>query len=252
MYKIEGMSSGRKDFCHFGQRFERPGFLQRLLGAKHRNHEDVKYSYLAVRKGVDLRQGSDVVDTTALSELKAPIVQGTAASEAAFAGYEDLDDHASQDAAAAVTSTPNFSTFSLPRAVLPALKRRGHVTLDLCTPSGTLERWTVPKSFSTQAYRDARKLRHGDLWALGAKTRTLREARLGKKGEDGKLLSKRSRQAGKKKDIFEVQVGESGMEGIREVKNGKRERGERRTKGGRLPKREKRIEDDNYSREDDD
>ena len=68
---------------------------------------------------------------------------------------------------------------TLPRIVLPPIKRKGHVTLDTCTPDGRLERWTVPKSFSKVAYHDARKSRWGDLWALGAKTRVPRSARAG-------------------------------------------------------------------------
>lgn len=63
---------------------------------------------------------------------------------------------------------------------MPTMKRHGHVIIDLCTPSGKLERWTVPRSFSKQAFRDARKSRWGDLWAMGAKTRVAREVKLGK------------------------------------------------------------------------
>ncbi|KAK5188167.1 37S ribosomal protein S22, partial [Cryomyces antarcticus] len=47
-----------------------------------------------------------------------------------------------------------------------------------------LERWTVPKSFSKQAFRDARKAQWGDLWALGAKTRAARNVRLGRGKEE--------------------------------------------------------------------
>jgi ribosomal protein RSM22 (predicted rRNA methylase) len=255
MYKTEGLSSGRKDFCHFGQRFERPGFLQRILGAKGRNHEDVKFSYLAVRRGIDLRRSS--TPSTRDSMLKpnhtsdTQIIQGDAATDAAFAGYEDFS---SSDATITTShQTPAFFPLSLPRAILSPLKRRGHVTLDLCTPSGTLERWTVPKSFSAQAYRDARKSSHGDLWALGAKTRTLREARLGKKGVEGELENKGKgwrkgrdgkggkAKKGKKADVFEVEVGEKGMEGVREVRDGRVNRDAKRTRGGRVERRERDI-----------
>ncbi len=68
------------------------------------------------------------------------------------------------------------------------MKRRGHAILDVCTPLGTIERWTVPRSFGHQAYRDARKSRWGDLWALGAKTRIPRNLRLG--GENTKEATK--------------------------------------------------------------
>jgi ribosomal protein RSM22 (predicted rRNA methylase) len=260
MYKIEGLSVGRKDFCHFSQRYERPGFLQRILGAKGRNHEDVKFSYLAVRRSIDLRQSSvtstsdSILDPTHASNTR--IIQGDSATDAAFAGYEDLD---APDASSADNGPPaNFSPFSLPRAILPPLKRHGHVTLDLCTPSGTLERWTVPKSFSAQAYRDARKSSHGDLWALGAKTRILREARLGKKGVDGDIENKGKGwrkgknvkggkgKKGKKADVFEVEVGEKGMEGVREVRDGRVDRDAKRTRGGRVERRRKDIGLDDF------
>ena len=187
MYTTPGASKGRKDHCRFSQRFIRPPFLQHILGATDRNHEDVRFSYIAVQRGRDQRQ---IVG----------IEQGDAATTAAFAGHQDRSD--------TVETPPSYSSgeqsdlvrphmLSLPRTIMPPIKRHGHVTLDLCTPSGQLERWTVPKSFSKQAYRDARKSKWGDLWALGAKTRVLRQARVGR--PKGKLEQKR---------VFNVGVGE--------------------------------------------
>ncbi|OQD77618.1 hypothetical protein PENDEC_c002G05649 [Penicillium decumbens] len=162
MHNAAGQTKGRKDYCHFEQRYIRPDFLQRIMGAKDRNHEDVKFSYLAVQRGVDMRQ-------------ERGIRQDAEATDAAFAGFEQQDE-----------SSPAFHPLALPRAVYPPLKRRGHVTFDFCTPAGKIERWTVPRSFSRQAYRDARKSRWGDLWALGAKTRIPRKLNLGDKHGEGK------------------------------------------------------------------
>jgi ribosomal protein RSM22 (predicted rRNA methylase) len=174
MYPVPGLSTGRKDFCHFGQRFIRPNYLQQLLGAKIRNHEDVKYSYVAVRRGIDSRKAAR------------PLLQGEKATLQSFEGYEEHDLPDSEAGLSGEGSNVQFHPLSLPRSILPPLKRRGHVTLDLCTPAGKLERWTVPKSFSRTAYRDARKSKWGDLWALGAKTRVSRSPRLGRLGEDSK------------------------------------------------------------------
>ncbi|KAF7160001.1 hypothetical protein CNMCM5623_005547 [Aspergillus felis] len=191
MYTVAGRAEGRRDFCHFEQRYIRPAFLQRILGAKDRNHEDVKFSYIAVQRGVDLRKEMN-------------IVQGPEAAEAAFAGYEHLHDMEAEDGQVsddAVTSEPSAAqngqdvhALSLPRAVYTPMKRRGHVIFDLCTPAGKIERWTVPRSYSKQAYKDARKARWGDLWALGAKTRIPRSLRLGEKHGEGKKerLAKRA------------------------------------------------------------
>lgn len=178
MRKRQGVKQSKRTICHFEQRYIRPPFLQRLVGARDKNFEDIKFSYLSVMRGRDLR--------TEIPEL----VQGDQATSRAFAGYEhaavetgelspSMDDTAPFDPTApaltdiepSLTSSSIPHSLNLPRVVMPPLKRTGHVILDLCTPSGRLERWTVPKSFSRQAYRDARKSSWGDLWALGAKTR---------------------------------------------------------------------------------
>ncbi|KAL1959829.1 hypothetical protein VTO42DRAFT_974 [Malbranchea cinnamomea] len=173
---MPGPGGKRSYHCHFSQRYIRPPYLQRILGAKSKNHEDVLFSYLAVQRGVDQRSVRG-------------LTQGTAAADAAFAGYEDAyqkenaeglgaeDTQASDQEPATTTEPPiKFDPLSLPRIISPPLKRKGHVIMDVCTPAGKMERWTVPRSFSKQAYRDARKSNWGDLWALGAKTRVDREA----------------------------------------------------------------------------
>ncbi|KAK4609417.1 putative S-adenosyl-L-methionine-dependent RNA methyltransferase RSM22, mitochondrial [Fulvia fulva] len=145
MYTQKGLVKGRRDICAFEQRYHRPQFLQTIFGTKGRNHENVEFSYISVMRGRDLRK-----TTTSTIE------QTPEARDAAFKGYE--------------ASTQDPHSLSLPRTILPPIKRKGHVILDLCTPAGKLERWTVPRSFSKQAYRDARKSQWGDLWAMGAKT----------------------------------------------------------------------------------
>ena len=221
MYIMPGKSKGRKDLCHFSQRFIRPPYLQRILGAKDRNHEDIKFSYIAVQRGVDHRQTQD-------------IIQGPQATTAALVGYEnavgvteDSEEHPQKSSSEA--RSPHM--LSLPRTILPPIKRRGHVILDLCTPSGRIERWTVPKSFSKQAYRDARKSRWGDLWALGAKTAITRNIRLGVK----------SKKAGGK-STHELKTGPDSAEDDMAYASGPKAKFEKRTKKGRLnPKQRKKI-----------
>lgn len=177
MYLTPGLAHGRKDFCHFSQRFIRPPFLQKIHEAQHRNHQDIDFSFVAIQRGV-----------TPSSPTPLPTAEGKDATDAAFGGYE----HAAEP--------PN--PLSLPRTVMPPLKRTGHVTLDMCTPAGGIERWVVPKSFSRQAYHDARKAQWGDLWALGAKTRVVRSVRLGKGGvapNDSGIRARRAAEANKAK-----------------------------------------------------
>ena len=215
LYLTPGLSPGRKDFCHFNQRFIRPPFLQRILGFSHCNHEDIKFSFVAVRRGAH-----------------ATHPQGKEAADRAFAGYGDAE-----------IAPPN--PLSLPRNIKAPLKRHGHVTFEVCTPAGAVERWVVPKSFSKQAFRDARKAQWGDLWALGAKTRTRSNIRLGRLGTedntiknpaDGGVRSQRAAEAAKRKKDrvvnFVVDPTTGTVSAKERFPSGKRP-AERRTKGGR-------------------
>ncbi|KAK3372378.1 mitochondrial small ribosomal subunit Rsm22-domain-containing protein [Podospora didyma] len=227
MYHAPGLSAGRKDFCHFKQRFIRPLFLQKVHGVSHHNHEDIKFSYISVRRGVSADHTGSLIND-------APLLQGKEAADRAFAGYEN-------------GAAPN--PLALPRNVLPPLKRHGHVQLDLCTPAGTLERWIVPRSFSAQAYHDARKAQWGDLWALGAKTRTPRNVRLGNAGQvegsvgvvtaiknDGGVRAQAAAASGKRKKLKVVELSVDPQRGMMAAHE-KYDRGkipaERRTKGGK-------------------
>ncbi|KAF6790370.1 37s ribosomal protein rsm22 [Colletotrichum sojae] len=197
MYLEPGTSKGRKDFCRFSQRFVRPPFLQTIMGATVRNHDDVQFSYVAVQRG-----GAKAKELAAVTNA----TSGKFATERAFRGYEDAE------------TAPDM--LSLPRQILPPIKRRGHVTLDVCTPNATLERWTVPKSFSRQAYHDARKAKWGDLWALGAKTRNRRNVRLGRAEakDDGGVRAQRAKAAeAKRRKPIEVGINEGGVVGNPEI-----------------------------------
>lgn len=241
MYLSPGLSPGRKDFCHFSQRFTRPPFLQRILEAKHRNHEDIDFSYIAVRRGMPVSNPTPAEASSSALEggFRPPAVrlirQGVEATTQAFAGYEGV----------ASDSPDRPHPLSLPRNILPPLKRKGHVTLDLCTPAGTIERWTVPRSFSKQAYHDARKARWGDLWALGAKTRVRRNVRLGRGiaedeiiPQDGGVRATRAVASGKKGRPKVVDLEYDGKGVLSGRPRGLvGQRPERRTKRGRKPPR---------------
>ncbi|KAI1212652.1 Rsm22-domain-containing protein [Annulohypoxylon truncatum] len=226
MYLTPGLSGGRKDFCHFSQRYIRPAFLQKVHGSTHRNHEDINFSFVAIQRGK-------------LPDMEATPVPEDAAdmAENAFKGYENA------------TEQPN--PLALPRNILPPLKRRGHVTLDLCTPHGKIERWTVPKSFSKTAYHDARKAQWGDLWALGAKTRVPRNIRLGKGGpvpNDGGVRA-RAAQGGNKPRVIHLSANSGGIYSAHE-KVKVHGPAERRTKGGKKAKVQnllKELREDGFS-----
>lgn len=259
MYLSPGISPGRKDFCHFSQRFVRPQFLQRILGATNRNHEDINFSFIAVRRGMpaaptpadstaSTEQGQAQPSSGILDPIR--ILQGDAATKAAFAGYES----------APPDSTARPHPLSLPRNIFPPIKRKGHVTLDVCTPSATIERWVVPRSFSRQAYHDARKAQWGDLWALGAKTRTRRSVRLGRGVTDGEVIpndgglraarvaalnrvvDSKGRKAKSPGQVVTVDLN-AGPLSAQKSRGLQPLRPERRTKRGRLPPRKRKGED---------
>lgn len=209
MYKSPGISMGRKDFCFFSQRYIRPPYLQRILNATDRNHEDVQYSYLAVQRGRDHRQSQ-------YAPGGKEVIQNEESTNEAFAGHEWK---AGSGPEPELVTAEDVNTLALPRLVLPALKRRGHIILDVCTPAGTLERWTVPRSFSKQAFRDARKARWGDLWALGAKTRIPRNVRLGRPRDEFDRKGRRIKAP--KKMVIEVGISERGDEGARIKRDGR-------------------------------
>ena len=225
MYLMPGQNRARKSYCHFSQRFARPSFLQHLLGARDHNHEDIRFSYVALRRGQDLRRQES-------------IQQDEAATDVAFEGYSGHEEGDGEDAIQGL-SEPNDSNapnmLSLPRVLLPPLKRQGHVILDLCTPAGKFERWIVARSSSKQAYRDARKSRWGDLWALGAKTRVPRIVEAGK-GNGGK----------RPKQVIEVGVGADESEDRIRLKPGKEAQYEKRTKRGRAKRRPRVLTDDDF------
>ncbi|KIW31478.1 uncharacterized protein PV07_03125 [Cladophialophora immunda] len=245
MYNIPGLSKGRKDFCSFQQRYIRPSYLQRVLGAKDRNHDDVDFSYISVMKGEDLRH-RQVHSWRGLEDsLSAPLHPNPQLAagdyqnwtELSQSGFEEV--HPTTNVADApsifsdaekIPSTLPF-THNLPRLVFQPMKRRGHVLLDVCTPSGKIERWTVPKSFSKQAYRDARKSQWGDLWALGAKTRIPRTLRLG--GEDTKEAKKSRGRKERLKQQAEELMEKMHEEQLEEMEDQKEM--ERAFREGRIP-----------------
>ena len=196
MYTVPGKSRGRKDWCHFSQRFVRPNFTTKMLRKHADNNGEVQFSYVAIQRGVAGPARPTPEEATRMAQE----------------GYLNS------------AAKPDMQT--LPRLVLPSLKRTGHITLEVCTPEGKIERWIVPKSLGKAAYHDARKTRWGDLWALGAKTRVERKVRAGQtkhmleQGEDANAKSAgkkqpRSKQQKRQEMIESLQRAEE--EGIEEI-----------------------------------
>lgn len=207
LYKIPGTAKGRKDWCYFSQRYTRPPALMTVLGARARNHDDVEYSYVAVQRGVDQRtpEGDSLFGRG--------FVQGASATAQALDGYgpswsRDTEEHDEGEVPDGepdnVETSPQLEDreaphpLSLPRTILTPLKRKGNVLIDVCTPSGTYERWLVNKRNGRQIFRDARKARWGDLWALGARSAGDRRINVGVIEDRKKEGIRKDRKAGRK------------------------------------------------------
>lgn len=230
MYLIPGKSRGRKDYCSFQQRYTRPNYLQRVIGASDRNHDDVDFSYISVMKGKDLRQGQ-VVDWQGIEDPLSAHTPTPVSEKAldykylmknAQIGYEDVEPSTNiQDYALSDPSPHQVPTlpgpWNLPRLIMPALKRKQHVIIDVCTPHGKIERWTVPKSFGKQPYRDARKSQWGDLWALGAKTRIPRNLNVGESDSKEEKRKRRHSRAKEKAQALRDQEEEERRDAMSEA-----------------------------------
>lgn len=68
-----------------------------------------------------------------------------------------------------------------PRILEFPAKIKNNVKLKVCSPSGNVETWQVPKSLGKQVYHDARKVKQGDLWALDKKSVVVRNKLSGAK-----------------------------------------------------------------------
>ncbi|KAJ2388923.1 37S ribosomal protein S22 [Coemansia sp. RSA 2559] len=150
-------TSGTLAWIHFSQRIQRP-MCTMLTKKSKSNVEDLRYSYIIMRRGPRL-------------PLEAPAegTQGDLAAEQRHSGaYRSMGvrrkskDQLSREA--------NHWA----RAILPPIKRKGHVTVDVLTAESAIERWTFTKSHDKQAYRDLRKASWGDLIPHAPKTVVVR------------------------------------------------------------------------------
>ncbi|KAG0641807.1 hypothetical protein HOY80DRAFT_1110819 [Tuber brumale] len=75
--------------------------------------------------------------------------------------------------------TPVQSRYAAPQPRNHSTTLARTTLLDMCSPTGSTERQVVPTSHRKQEFRDARKSGWGDLRALGEKSRTRRNIKIG-------------------------------------------------------------------------
>ena len=187
-------------WCHFVQRVQRPP-AQRAVkgGAPARTYQarlrsvwgltgkpasvadglapaqDERFSFVVLRRGArPTRDAAQHASTAGMAELVA-LEEAPATEEQEHDALSDEDEDADSQAdeepaasAAALAAAVAAASSGWARVVRPPRKRSGHVVLDLCTPSGMLQRRVVAASHAgllgPGSYRLARKARWGDAW----------------------------------------------------------------------------------------
>ncbi|KAJ2683635.1 37S ribosomal protein S22, partial [Coemansia sp. RSA 1285] len=131
-------------WIHFSQRIQRP--MCTMLAKKSKtNVEDLRYTYVVMRRGQRPPPPPPAAAIQAREEEASAALRGS--SRRAPVPRDQLARAAHHWA----------------RAVLPPIKRKGHVIVDVVTREAALQRWTFTRSHDRSAYRDARKARWGDL-----------------------------------------------------------------------------------------
>ncbi|KAK6522170.1 37S ribosomal protein S22 [Arthrobotrys megalospora] len=168
------------DVCKFPQKYQRTTIAQRVVSG-YTDHTNAYFSYISVRRGV--KKDESLAVEQPIAKRRTEVVDRKPKllpvqvdkilkeyTEEEKRGYMHLQ----------------------PRLILPPIKGDHHVTFDVCTSHGDLERWIVPNSFSKKAYTDARKAKWGDLWVWGAKTKVVRESK--------KVIVEREREGRKERE----------------------------------------------------
>lgn len=153
-------TSGMFNWCRFGQVVQRPKFSQEL------------------KKGVFLAATWSTKDAGRAATGRGLAGSGRPygrAYETAVFSYLSVTRAPVQETAPESDKVALHDLQGTSRIMKAPQKRDGHVIMYTCSDRGQMEEWIVPRSYSKQAYHDARKASGGDLWALGAKTKIVKE-----------------------------------------------------------------------------
>ncbi len=153
-----------RDICHFSQRLQTPSFLRRTKHSQ-RGDEDIKYTYVVVRRGQRPTADFDAVPAGRLGgvgkealqqakeklEGKSGVLMPLGGEEDTFHIMSDPAHHEQMEQLQEVQEAQEREkemseqemeevlrkeAYTWPRLVYPPLKRSGHVVMDTCHPSG--------------------------------------------------------------------------------------------------------------------
>ena len=200
-YKISNHKH-RFSFCSFDQVVERPKYTMELKRGKllatpwdKRAHDGF---------------GFDRISKSALKDLEGLGRRNSGNTESGSFSYLIMRREKNDAATVRTIETQrehhydNDNSHDLPRVIEYPTRIKNNVKLKMCTLSGNVEVWQVPKSLGKQTYHDARKVRQGDMWALGKKSTVVRNRFSDEKLKNLKRLastnSKHARRARQKKN----------------------------------------------------
>ncbi|WFD05118.1 37S ribosomal protein S22 [Malassezia vespertilionis] len=160
-----------RQFCYLiVQKTPRPSVsnVAAKLGAQIRKDPVLVHAALDEMAAVSKR---GILDTLRSGRRAAQVIEEVAQdAEISGAPGECADDavqacvHALEATGFNADQALKLDAYQWPRILQTPLKKGGHVTMDAYMPSGAIQRFTVAKSSGRQAYQDARKARHGDLF----------------------------------------------------------------------------------------
>jgi len=165
-----------KIVCTFSQRMQRPDFVRKIKRST-KGQEDITYSYVVLRRGP-----RPVKPTEELGREKIPVSTVGAEEQVSRQVWVDADESGNEMVLEAPEieepSSPSShqlskddllshlrnESYHWPKIILRPLKGSGHVTMDSCTPEGSISRIVIPRSQGKQPFYDARKAEWSDLF----------------------------------------------------------------------------------------
>lgn len=146
---------GSQNWCRFSQSVQRPRYLLEFKKGKYLAQKWVREDEAFARgKGGKAMKGSGRPNSNS--------------HETANHSYLVLQKTVHNRATDELEESPESN--EAPRIMRNPLKRKGHVIMEVCAPSGNIEHWTVTKSQGKEVYRSARNADQGDIWPLGSKS----------------------------------------------------------------------------------